>query len=57
MWRHSWTTSFTTFEVLFGVANHFGQDTESAMAEIVDILENGMFKHGIAESVRRRSSL
>lgn len=29
-------------EVLFGVPNHFGQNTERALAEIVDVLEHGM---------------
>jgi TetR/AcrR family transcriptional regulator len=31
-------------EVLFGVQNHFGQNTDAALAEIVDILERGMLK-------------
>jgi AcrR family transcriptional regulator len=29
-------------ELLFGVPNHFGQNTNAAMREIVDVLENGM---------------
>jgi AcrR family transcriptional regulator len=31
-------------ELLFGVPNHFGQNTEAAMREIVDILERGMLR-------------
>jgi AcrR family transcriptional regulator len=33
-------------EVLFGVPNHFGRDTDSAIGDIVDILEHGMLKPG-----------
>lgn len=36
-------------EVLFGVEEHFGQDTNAALAEIVNILERGMLKTGGAE--------
>jgi AcrR family transcriptional regulator len=31
-------------ELLFGVPNHFGQNTDAALREIVDILEHGMLK-------------
>jgi AcrR family transcriptional regulator len=31
-------------ELLFGVPNHFGQDTDAALREIVDILERGMLE-------------
>jgi len=31
-------------ELLFGVPNHFGQNTDAALREIVDILERGMLK-------------
>ena len=31
-------------ELLFGVANHFGSDTDAAMREVVDILKHGMLK-------------
>jgi AcrR family transcriptional regulator len=31
-------------ELLFGVPNHFGVDDETALKQIVDILESGMFK-------------
>ena len=31
-------------ELLFGVPNHFGQNTDAALREIVDILEHGMVK-------------
>jgi AcrR family transcriptional regulator len=31
-------------EVLFGVPNHFGRDTETALKESVDILKHGMLK-------------
>lgn len=33
---------YFSVELLFGVQDHFGQDTDSALAEIVDILEHGM---------------
>ena len=35
---------YFSVEVLFGVPNHFGQETEPALAEIVDILERGMLQ-------------
>jgi AcrR family transcriptional regulator len=35
---------YFTVEVLFGVPNHFGLDTDRAVAEIVDILEHGMIR-------------
>lgn len=35
-------------EVLFGVPNHFGQNTDAALREIVDILEHGMLADGRA---------
>jgi AcrR family transcriptional regulator len=38
-------------ELLFGVPNHFGQDTEAALAEVVDILEHGMMKSDPARPV------
>jgi AcrR family transcriptional regulator len=31
-------------EILFGVPNHFGRDSETALKEIVDILRHGMLK-------------
>jgi TetR/AcrR family transcriptional regulator, acrAB operon repressor len=31
-------------ELLFGVPNHFGRDTDAALSEIVDILKYGMLK-------------
>jgi AcrR family transcriptional regulator len=31
-------------ELLFGVPNHFGRDTDAALGEIVDILKYGMLK-------------
>ena len=31
-------------EILFGVPNHFGRDTETALQQIVDILQFGMLK-------------
>jgi AcrR family transcriptional regulator len=31
-------------EILFGVPNHFGRDTETALGEIVEILQYGMLK-------------
>ena len=42
-------------EVLFGVPNHFGQNTDAALREIVDILEHGMLadKQAAASSTRR----
>jgi len=45
-------------EILFGVPNHFGRDTETALQQIVDILEFGMLKPELAsEAARRRSAL
>jgi AcrR family transcriptional regulator len=35
---------YFTVELLFGVPNHFGLDTDRAVAEIVDILEHGMLR-------------
>ena len=35
---------YFTVEILFGVPNHFGRDTNRALSEIVDILESGMLK-------------
>jgi len=35
---------YFTVEILFGVPNHFGLDTDRAVAEIVDILEHGMIR-------------
>lgn len=31
-------------ELLFGVPNHFGQDSDSALKEIVDVLQRGMLR-------------
>jgi AcrR family transcriptional regulator len=38
-------------EILFGVPNHFGRDTETALEEIVDILRFGMVKRGTGQPV------
>jgi AcrR family transcriptional regulator len=35
---------YFSVEILFGVPNHFGRDTESALKEIVDILQYGMLE-------------
>ncbi|MGE3844788.1 MAG: TetR/AcrR family transcriptional regulator [Vicinamibacterales bacterium] len=35
---------YFAIEILWGVPNHFGQDTDSALKEIVKILQHGMFK-------------
>ena len=45
---------YFSVEVLFGVPNHFGQDTESALSEIVDILERGMIEPGGNDTAMRR---
>lgn len=41
-------------EILFGVPNHFGRDTETALRQIVDILEFGMLKPELASGAARR---
>jgi AcrR family transcriptional regulator len=42
-------------EILFGVPNHFGRDTETALRQIVDILEFGMLKPELASGAARPS--
>jgi AcrR family transcriptional regulator len=36
--------NYFTVEILFGVPNHFGRDTETVLREITDILSHGMFR-------------
>jgi AcrR family transcriptional regulator len=40
--------NFFAVEVLFGVPNHFGKDTEEVVAEIADILRHGMLRPTVA---------
>lgn len=35
-------------ELLFGVPNHFGRDTDAALKEIVDILTHGMLRPAVS---------
>jgi AcrR family transcriptional regulator len=35
---------YFTVEILFGVPNHFGRDTETVLREIADLLSHGMLK-------------
>jgi AcrR family transcriptional regulator len=38
--------NFFAVEILFGVPNHFGKDTEEVIGEIADILRHGMLRSG-----------
>ena len=38
--------NYFAVEILFGVPNHFGKNTDEVIAEIADILRHGMLRHG-----------
>jgi len=42
--------NYFAVELLFGVANHFGSDNDSALTEIVDILKFGMLRSPAREA-------
>jgi AcrR family transcriptional regulator len=42
----SFILNYFAVEILFGVPNHFGKNTDEVIAEIADILRHGMLRHG-----------
>jgi hypothetical protein len=50
--------TYFAVEILFGVPNHFGKNTDEVIAEIADILRHGMLRHDgtVRARARRRSA-
>lgn len=48
-----WLQYFTV-EILFGVPNHFGRDTDTALREIADMLSRGILKESESRVERQR---
>ncbi len=40
--------NYFAVEILFGVRNHFGKNSEEALREIADVLRHGMLKDATA---------
>jgi AcrR family transcriptional regulator len=50
--------NYFAVEILFGVPNHFGKNTDEVIAEIADMLRHGMLRHdGTVRARARRRSL